>query len=57
MPIVVDLAAFTVRARFADMSPAAAEQLRIRVLDAVGCALGAVDADPVRRLTGTAPGC
>lgn len=51
MPIVDDLAAFTVRAGFADMTPAAAERLRIHVLDAFGCALGAVDADPVRRLT------
>jgi 2-methylcitrate dehydratase len=41
------LASFVERARFADLSVAAAEQLKIRVLDTIGGALGAPDAGPI----------
>jgi len=57
------LAAFVVRASFADLSTAAVEQLKIRVLDSLGCALGAVDGAPVRMIRtlveefGGAPRC
>lgn len=50
MAIVDDLAAFAVGASFADLTPEAVGQLQIRVLDALGCAVGAVDAEPVRQL-------
>lgn len=50
MAVADELAAFTVGADISDMSADAVEQLQIRVLDALGCALGAVDAGPVRRL-------
>src|SRR6266567_4188662 len=48
------LASFVERARFADLSVGAAEQLKIRVLDTIGVALGALDAGPIgaiRKLT------
>lgn len=48
------LAGFVERARFADLSIAAVEQLKIRVLDTIAVALGALDAGPigaVRKLT------
>ena len=41
------LAGFVERARFADLSIAAVEQLKIRVLDTIGVALGALDAGPI----------
>lgn len=44
------LAAFVEGARFEDLSDEALEQLKIRVLDALGCAIGAVEGDPVRRV-------
>jgi len=48
--IAEQLAAFVSRASFHDLSRAAVEQLKIRVLDAVGCAIGALGGDPIRRL-------
>lgn len=42
------LAAFVVRASFADLSVAEREQLKIRVLDALGCAIGALGSEPIR---------
>ncbi len=42
------LAEFVVRARFDALSDLAREQLRIRVLDSLGCALGALAGPPVR---------
>jgi len=44
------LAAFVARARWEDIPDAAREQLRIRILDSVGCAIGALDGEPVRML-------
>jgi 2-methylcitrate dehydratase len=46
---VHQLAEFVVRSSWRDLSESAREQLRIRVLDTLGCAVGALDADPVRR--------
>src|SRR5438309_3405219 len=48
MTAVEQLAAFVLRARFEDLSPAAVEQLKIRVLDALGCAIGASGGEPIR---------
>src|SRR5215471_10964598 len=42
------LAAFVVRASYDDLSAAARQQLKIRVLDALGCAIGALAGEPVR---------
>jgi 2-methylcitrate dehydratase len=47
MTQVEHLASFVVRARFDDLSAAALGELKGRVLDALGCALGALDAEPV----------
>lgn len=54
MTQVQALANFVERARFAELSTAAVEQLKIRVLDTIGVAIGALDARPIgaiRRLT------
>lgn len=42
------LAAFVDGARWENLSPAAREALKIRVLDSLACALGAIDGEPVR---------
>ncbi len=42
------LAAFVEDARWDDVSPAAREALKLRVLDSLGCAFGALDAEPIR---------
>ncbi len=44
------LAQFAVRASYDELSPVARLQLKIRVLDAVGCALGALPAGPIALL-------
>jgi 2-methylcitrate dehydratase len=48
MTEVQRLAAFVRRASWDDLSAEARDALRIRVLDALGCALGAADGPPVR---------
>jgi len=45
-----ELAEFVVRASYEDLSQAACVQLKIRVLDALGCAFGALQAEPIRLL-------
>jgi 2-methylcitrate dehydratase len=45
-----ELAAFVERARLEDMSAQALEQLKIRVLDTIGVAVGAIDAAPMRAI-------
>ena len=44
------LAEFVIHSRYEDLSEAARRQLKIRVLDALGCAMGALEAEPVRIL-------
>ncbi len=44
------LAAFVLRARYEDLSEAARRQIKIRILDALGCAIGAVEGDPMRAI-------
>jgi 2-methylcitrate dehydratase len=48
MTLVERLARFAAYASYNDLSEAAREQLKIRVLDALACALGALNGDPVR---------
>jgi 2-methylcitrate dehydratase len=48
MTVVEQMAEFAVRGDVTDLSRSALLQLKIRVLDALGCALAAFDGDPVR---------
>ncbi len=50
MTRVEELAAFAARASHDMLSAEARTALRIRVLDALGCAVGALGAEPVRRV-------
>jgi len=50
MAIVDELASFAVSAEFDQLSEVARAQARMRVLDALGCAIGALDADVMRIL-------
>jgi 2-methylcitrate dehydratase len=50
MTVVDELASFVVAAEYAQLSEAARVQAKIRVLDALGCAIGALDADPIRMI-------
>jgi 2-methylcitrate dehydratase len=43
-----NLAAFVCRSAYEDLSETAREQLKIRILDSLGCAVGAVEGEPVR---------
>ena len=47
MTQVEQLAAFVVRARYDDLSEDARRALKLRVLDALGCAIGALDGEPI----------
>ncbi len=44
------LAEFVIRSRFEDLSEAAKQQLKIRVLDTLGCATGAIEGEPIQIL-------
>jgi 2-methylcitrate dehydratase len=44
------LAAFVVRATYDDLSPETRRELKIRVLDSLGCAIGALEAAPIAML-------
>ncbi len=57
MPCVEDLAAFVARASHDDLSTGAREQLRIRILDALGCAIAALECEPVRIVREQAAEC
>src|SRR5690348_17263182 len=48
MACVEELAQFAVRATEEELSGAAREQLRIRILDTLGCAIGAIEGGPAR---------
>lgn len=50
MTQVEQLAAFVVRMTYEDLSEEARHQLKIRVLDALGCALGAIEGPPIKML-------
>src|SRR6266568_3419038 len=50
MTQVEQLAAFVVRARYEDLSEEARQELKIRVLDALGCAIGALDGPPINMI-------
>ncbi len=50
MSIARELAAFVVRSSWDGLSAAAKDALEIRILDALGCAFGALDAEPIRAI-------
>jgi 2-methylcitrate dehydratase len=50
MTLVEQLAAFVVEASWDDLSPEARQALKVRVLDSLGCAVGALDGAPVRAI-------
>src|SRR5437588_12067602 len=50
MTQVEQLAAFVVRKTYEDLSEEARHQLKIRVLDAIGCAIGALEGPPIGML-------
>src|SRR5438874_5949028 len=50
MTQVEQLATFVVRARYEDLSEEARQELKIRVLDALGCAIGALDGPPINMI-------
>src|SRR5205814_465593 len=50
MTQVEQLAAFVVQARYEDLSEEARQELKIRVLDALGCAIGALDGPPINMI-------
>ncbi len=50
MSMVDELAAFVVSARYEQMSAAARQQAKIRILDALGCAIGALQGGPLRAI-------
>jgi len=50
MTLAEQLAAYVVRSHYDEISSAAIQQLKIHTLDAIGCALGAIDATPLRAL-------
>ncbi len=50
MTQVEQLAAFVTRVTYEDMSEQARQQLKIRILDALGCALGALEGPPLKML-------
>src|SRR5579864_6782317 len=50
MTRVEQLAAFVVRATYEDLSAEASRELKIHALDALGCAIGAIEGPPLRML-------
>lgn len=48
MTMCEELAAFTIRASYEDLSEAARLQLKIRMLDSLACAIGASEGEPIR---------
>jgi 2-methylcitrate dehydratase len=50
MTCAEDLAAFVCRSGYEDLSDTAREQLKIRILDSLGCALSALEGEPVQIL-------
>ena len=45
MTLVEQLAAFVVHASYDELSPTTLDQLKIRILDSLGCAIGALNGE------------
>jgi 2-methylcitrate dehydratase len=50
MSMVDQLAGFVVGTKYEDLSETAIHQAKIRILDALACAIGALDGDPIRMI-------
>ena len=50
MSCVENLATFVCRSAYEDLSDTVREQLKIRILDSLGCAVGALEGEPVQIL-------
>ena len=50
MTVAARLARFVVARSWEDISDAAREELKLRILDALGCALGALEAPPIQAI-------
>jgi len=50
MTVVRELAEFVVERTFDDLSQDAVRELKVRVLDGLGCAMGALEGEPIRML-------
>jgi 2-methylcitrate dehydratase len=50
MTLVEQLAAFVVRASYDELSAKARDRLKIRILDSLGCAIGALKGEPIQLL-------
>lgn len=50
MTIGEQMADFVARAAYGDLSEGAREQLKVRVLDSLGCGIGALDGGPIRAI-------
>jgi 2-methylcitrate dehydratase len=50
MSCVENLTAFVCRSAYEDLSETAREQLKIRILDSLGCAVGALEGTPIQIL-------
>ena len=48
MTLVEQLAAFVVHASYDELSPTKRDQLKIRILDSLGCAIGALNGEPIQ---------
>ncbi len=48
--VVDQLAAFVVKAKYQDLSENARLQTKIRILDALGCAIGALNGEPIQMI-------
>lgn len=63
MTVAEQMAEFVARASYDELSEAARHQLKVRVLDSLGCAIGALDGEPIRLIRaqlqdfGGAPRC
>lgn len=50
MTLVEEMASFVAKVSYDDLSPSARDALRVRVLDSIGCAIGALDGEPIKLL-------
>jgi 2-methylcitrate dehydratase len=50
MTVIQQIAAFVKKAGFSDLSPKAGEQIKLRILDSLGTAIGAVEGAPLKMI-------
>src|SRR5579863_5356063 len=52
MTLIEELAEYAASRTFGDLSGSAVKQLKIRILDSLGCGIGALEAPPIKSLRG-----